>query len=80
MNLTVLSIVLASNLISVQMEKIDLSPSADDETPEARLKKQAEKTTKRALSSALLKEMREQYTDAPIEISVRMLTSKLGID
>ncbi|KAK3758526.1 hypothetical protein RRG08_058796 [Elysia crispata] len=42
---------------------------SDDETPEARLKKQAEKTTKRALSSALLKEMREQYTDAPIEIS-----------
>ncbi|GFN95245.1 neuroguidin-like [Plakobranchus ocellatus] len=42
---------------------------SDDETPEDRLKKQTEKKTKKALSSAMLREMREQYTDAPIEIT-----------
>ncbi|RUS80668.1 hypothetical protein EGW08_011572 [Elysia chlorotica] len=42
---------------------------SDDETPEDRLKKQTEKKTKRALSSAMLREMREQYTDAPVEIT-----------
>lgn len=37
---------------------------------EEREKKMVEKKTKRALSSAMIREMREQYTDAPIEIVV----------
>ncbi|XP_055890449.1 neuroguidin-like isoform X2 [Biomphalaria glabrata] len=41
---------------------------SDDETMEERKKKMTEKKMKRALSSAMLREMREQYTDAPIEI------------
>jgi len=41
---------------------------SDDETLEERSKKSQEKKTKRALSSAMLKEMREQFTDAPVEI------------
>ncbi|XP_059163553.1 neuroguidin-A-like [Physella acuta] len=41
---------------------------SDDETMEEREKKMVEKKTKRALSSAMIREMREQYTDAPIEI------------
>ncbi|CAL1530262.1 unnamed protein product [Lymnaea stagnalis] len=41
---------------------------SDDETAEERQNKQTEKKRKRAISSAMLREMREQYTDAPIEI------------
>ncbi|KAH9503445.1 hypothetical protein Btru_067958 [Bulinus truncatus] len=41
---------------------------SDDETAEERKKKMSEKKMKRAISSAMLREMREQYTDAPIEI------------
>lgn len=46
--------------------------SADDETTEERTKKTLEKKSKRALSSAMLREMREQFTDAPMEITVRI--------
>ncbi|CAG5128875.1 unnamed protein product [Candidula unifasciata] len=42
---------------------------SDDETAEERTKKMQEKTSKRALSSAMLREMREQFTDAPVEIT-----------
>ncbi|BFZ12774.1 hypothetical protein BsWGS_15813 [Bradybaena similaris] len=42
---------------------------SDDETTEERTKKTLEKKSKRALSSAMLREMREQFTDAPMEIT-----------
>ncbi|XP_005109553.1 neuroguidin [Aplysia californica] len=42
---------------------------SDDETAEEKQQKQKAKSARRALGSAMLKEIREQYTDAPVEIS-----------
>jgi len=42
---------------------------SDDETQEEKAEKMQAKKSRKQLSSAMLKEIREQYTDAPIEIS-----------